>query len=233
VPKTFVSISGAAGASRKNSVTIPSTSFFGPHLRHSETRVTPLAAQMASMQLPSEYGWTLVALGGAVMTTMYGGIKVRASPTTRIRTRRVTPIVYSPPPPNTKVNVLTPTLHCVASLCVSQVALARKKFDVKYPTLYAESSHKHAKAFNCVQRAHQQTLEWMAPVMVMTAANGLVFPIAAAQCCAVWTVGKILYINGYSSGDPEKRQVGGLISHLGDLPLIIMTFVAGHKLLTA
>lgn len=96
------------------------------------------------MQLPSEYGWTLVALGGAVMTTMYGGIKV---------------------------------------------ALARKKFDVKYPTLYAESSHKHAKAFNCVQRAHQQTLEWMAPVMVMTAANGLVFPIAAARCCAVWTVG--------------------------------------------
>ncbi len=61
-------------------MTIPSTSFFGPHLRHSETRVTPLAAQMASMQLPSEYGWTLVALGRAVVTTIDGGLQGRAVP---------------------------------------------------------------------------------------------------------------------------------------------------------
>ena len=80
-----------------------------------------------------------------------------------------------------------------------QVSLARKKFGVEYPTLYAESSHKSAKAFNCVQRAHQQTLEWLAPVMCLTASNGLVFPLAAAVSCGVWTVGKLLYIQGYSS----------------------------------
>ena len=61
-----------------------------------------------------------------------------------------------------------------------QVSLARKRFGVEYPTLYAESSHKNAKAFNCVQRAHQQTLEWMAPVQILTASTGLVFPLAAA-----------------------------------------------------
>jgi hypothetical protein len=89
-----------------------------------------------------------------------------------------------------------------------QVSLARKKFGVEYPTLYAESSHKNAKAFNCVQRAHQQTLEWLAPVMCLTASNGLVFPLAAAASCGVWTVGKLLYIQGYSSGDPKGRHLG-------------------------
>lgn len=39
------------------------------------------------------------------------------------------------------------------------VALARRKYDVKYPSLYAPLGHKHEMAFNCVQRAHQQTLE--------------------------------------------------------------------------
>lgn len=39
------------------------------------------------MNLPTEYGWTLVALGGAVMTTIYGGIKV-SSPHSFL-TRRV------------------------------------------------------------------------------------------------------------------------------------------------
>jgi glutathione S-transferase len=115
----------------------------------------------------------------------------------------------------------------------AQVSLARRKFGVEYPTLYAESSHKNAKAFNCVQRAHQQTLEWMAPVMCLTASTGLVFPLAAAVSCGVWTVGKLLYIQGYSSGDPNGRHLGGAIAHLGDLPLIVMAFVAGNKVLNA
>lgn len=36
---------------------------------------------------------------------------------------------------------------------------------------------------------------------------------------------------GYSSGNPDNRMAGGLISHLGDLPLIVMTFFAAHKVL--
>ena len=42
---------------------------------HSESHLAP---SQPSMNLPTEYGWTLVALGGAVMTTIYGGIKVRS-----------------------------------------------------------------------------------------------------------------------------------------------------------
>jgi glutathione S-transferase len=39
------------------------------------------------------------------------------------------------------------------------------------------------------------------------------------------------YINGYSSGNPDKRTAGALVSHLGDLPLVIMSFVTAHKML--
>ena len=74
---------------------------------------------------------------------------------------------------------------------------------------------------------------WLAPVMCLTASNGLVFPLAAAASCGVWTVGKLLYIQGYSSGDPKGRHLGGAIAHLGDLPLIVMAFVAGNKALNA
>ena len=101
-----------------------------------------------------------------------------------------------------------------------QVSLARKRFGVEYPSLYADSSHKNAKAFNCVQRAHQQTLEWMAPVQILTASTGLVFPLAAAVSCGVWTVGKMLYIQGYSSGEPKARHLGGAIAHRPIHPLV-------------
>jgi len=29
------------------------------------------------MHIPSEYGWTLIAIGGACVTTIFGSIKVR------------------------------------------------------------------------------------------------------------------------------------------------------------
>ena len=113
------------------------------------------------------------------------------------------------------------------------MSLARKKYDVKYPALYAESKHEHHKEFNCVQRAHQQTLEWLAPVQALTLANGIAFPIASAALCGAWTVGKFIYIQGYGSGNPDKRHLGGAIAHLADLPLIIMTFFAANKLLSS
>ena len=36
------------------------------------------------MNIPSEYGWTLIAIGGAMATTIFGSIKVRlpSDPTT-------------------------------------------------------------------------------------------------------------------------------------------------------
>ena len=54
---------------------------------------------------------------------------------------------------------------------------ARKKYDVKYPNLYAVPGvHKHADEFNRVQRGHQSMMETMPNVIVMTLTAGLKFP---------------------------------------------------------
>ena len=52
------------------------------------------------------------------------------------------------------------------------VAMARKKYDVQYPALYAPNGHKYEKEFNSVQRAHQNTLESFSFVFLQTALCG-------------------------------------------------------------
>ena len=98
------------------------------------------------------------------------------------------------------------------------VIKARKKYDVQYPNLYAPSGHKHAKEFNSVQRAHQNTLESMSTVLTQMLIVGLWHPKFAAACGAIWQVGRIVYGLGYALG-PDYRKPGGLLSHVGDLPL--------------
>ena len=111
------------------------------------------------------------------------------------------------------------------------MSLARKRYNINYPKLYAESSDAHNVEFNCVQRAHQQTLEWLAMCQLLAAVNGMVFPKAAAFFLCVWTVGKFLYIHGYSSGKPNGRHFGGMVAHMGDISLVVMSFVSARTLL--
>lgn len=81
-----------------------------------------------------------------------------------------------------------------------------------------------------MQRGHQNTLEGYPAVMAMAMGSGLVFPKAAATAVGAWIIGRIMYINGYATGDPSARQLGGAISHLGDLPLFIMSLVAAKRI---
>ncbi len=60
------------------------------------------------------------------------------------------------------------------------VAHARKKYDVKYPNLYAPHGHKSKLEFDCIQRAHQNLLENLPMMMVACLVNGLMFPRWAA-----------------------------------------------------
>jgi glutathione S-transferase len=104
------------------------------------------------------------------------------------------------------------------------VMQARKKYGIKYPNLYAPPGHKNEEAFNCAQRAHQNTVESQALFLVELVIVGLFYPLFAATCGALYSVGRILYGYGYAKNGPDGRLIGSLISHLGDLPLQIAVF---------
>lgn len=105
----------------------------------------------------------------------------------------------------------------------SGVMKARKTFNVPYPTLYAESTHKNANEFNCVQRAHQNSLENLISFYPMLILAGVRFPITAAVSALIYNVGRILYFNGYSTGIPKKRM-NGSIQYIGVLTLLGAVF---------
>merc|ERR1711871_263512 len=110
------------------------------------------------------------------------------------------------------------------------VSLHRKKFGIKYPALYADESHiskdckkEDIRTFNCAQRAHQNTLESLVGVQLQGALIGFIYPNFSAACLAIYAVGRVVYCIGYTSKGPEGRMAGGIISHIGDLPLLLCT----------
>lgn len=136
-----------------------------------------------------------------------------------------------------------------------RVALARAKYGVSYPDMYADSSVKDGNVFNCiqvcvcwkkkicvadglpwgyfilVQRGHQNTLEYLPNVLALQALMGLQFPITAAGLGVGWAVARILYSLGYSTGDPSKRSPGSLVAGLVYLGLIGGTMYAGYSMI--
>ncbi|KAJ3555876.1 hypothetical protein NM688_g2337 [Phlebia brevispora] len=103
-----------------------------------------------------------------------------------------------------------------------RVARARKAAKIPYPQLYAEKAEaeasKEAHVFNCTQRAHQNTLEWLPQVLTSTLIVGLKYPVYAASLCGVWTAARFIYTIGYSTGDPAKRNFMGMIVRMLVLP---------------
>ena len=75
------------------------------------------------------------------------------------------------------------------------------------PNLYVDGGSKHARAFNCVQRSHQQAFETLPQLLFMTAVATVAFPLTAAANIALWLLGRITWTHGYvnSAGDPAKR----------------------------
>ncbi|KAL6223583.1 hypothetical protein ACLB2K_006967 [Fragaria x ananassa] len=114
----------------------------------------------------------------------------------------------------------------------AQVGMARKKYKVFYPTMYAsESDNKDAKVFNCVQRGHQNCLEMMPLFFVFLVLGGLRHPCIAAVLGLLYTVSRYFYFKGYSTGNPEKRLSVGKYGFLALMGLIVCTISFGVTLL--
>ncbi|KAJ3302203.1 Microsomal glutathione S-transferase 3 [Kappamyces sp. JEL0829] len=106
----------------------------------------------------------------------------------------------------------------------SKVSGARKKAKVPYPHMYCSPEEcekdKAKHIFNCAQRAHHNTLENFPSFLVLLATSSILYPTYAGALGFTWIVGRIMYANGYISGNPSNRQQGvvqyvGLLGMLG------------------
>jgi glutathione S-transferase len=106
------------------------------------------------------------------------------------------------------------------------VVKARKEHNVKYPQLYSPDNEK----FNCIQRAHQNTLEVYPQFLLLLTIGGLQYPKVAAGAGVVYLLGRIAFALGYYTGDPEKRR-WGVFGYAGILTLLGSTLcLAAHQL---
>jgi glutathione S-transferase len=112
-----------------------------------------------------------------------------------------------------------------------QVAQARKKYNVPYPALYASGDDEASRNFNCVQRAHQNTLENLPLFLVMQLLLAQAYPLTAAVLGFFWGVGRIMYGLGYATGDPSKRTPGSAISNLVQIGTLVTLTVTAVKVL--
>jgi len=80
---------------------------------------------------------------------------------------------------------------------------ARKRYKVEYPDMYSDS-----KMFNCIQRAHQNTMEMQPVFLYMLFLGGLKHPRISAGAGVVFLLGRIQFARGYYTGDPDRRFSG-------------------------
>ena len=74
------------------------------------------------------------------------------------------------------------------------------------PNLYVEGGSKHARAFNCVQRSHQQAFETLPQLIFFTLVAAAAWPLAAAANIALWWLGRVTWTAGYVSSKGNAGQ---------------------------
>lgn len=99
--------------------------------------------------------------------------------------------------------------------------------------MYAvEGENKDAKIFNCVQRGHQNTLEFMPAFVGLLLMSGLHCPRVAAVFGFMYTLARIQYFRGYSTGNASSRYSGGArFQWLGLIGLLFCTIAFALHLL--
>lgn len=106
------------------------------------------------------------------------------------------------------------------------VGRARKRLGVEYPDMYSSTS----KEFNCIQRAHQNTLEGQGTFLSMLFIGGLQYPKITAAVGTLYLASRVAFALGYYTGEPKNRRWGAF-GHIAELCLMghVISFAA-HQL---
>uniref|UniRef100_G3NWK3 Glutathione S-transferase 3, mitochondrial n=1 Tax=Gasterosteus aculeatus TaxID=69293 RepID=G3NWK3_GASAC len=107
-----------------------------------------------------------------------------------------------------------------------KVGAARKNYNVKYPTMYSDKDQ----VFNCIQRAHQNTLEVYSQWLVFQTIAALVYPLSASVLGAIWVTSRFSYAWGYYTGDPAMRM-NGAYGYIGYFGVIFLSISVALQLL--
>merc|ERR1711971_1171824 len=62
------------------------------------------------------------------------------------------------------------------------------------PNLYAQGTSKHARAFNCVQRSHQQILETFTGYCCTVLFTGWLYPVTAFVLASLWLYSRAVWV---------------------------------------
>ena len=91
---------------------------------------------------------------------------------------------------------------------------------------YAQKlSYKDWYEFNNWQRAQNNFLETIAPVIVMTLMTAITQPLMAVVCAGLLIVGRFIYSLGYCKFGPPGRLVGAIVIDLVLLAILVGSFM--------
>jgi len=117
------------------------------------------------------------------------------------------------------------------------VGNTRKAAGIQYPQLYAEKAEAEkspaAFKFNCAQRAHQNSLENISMIHVLTLLTSIKYPKFAAAACLAWSIGRGLYTRGYLAGPAKRNSSGGILGTFATMALLSSSIYTVGQLLYA
>ena len=76
------------------------------------------------------------------------------------------------------------------------------------PNLYAQGTSKHVRAFNCIQRSHQQIFETFTTVVLSGIMGCISFPICTALSTFTYAIGRYQLSKGYAEAAEESSGGG-------------------------
>jgi glutathione S-transferase len=103
-----------------------------------------------------------------------------------------------------------------------RVGQQRGKHGIKAPAVTGPAE------FECAYRVQVNTLEQIVvflPLLWLSNAYFMMYPMLTGALGLVWIVGRIMYATGYSAENPGGRSTGFLISLIATLGLLITTIV--------